>query len=230
MIMQSRNVSRLETVAEGLGELNENVVYVGGAVAELYVTDPAKTDIRETMDIDCVTQLSSYGKLAELEELLRKKEFHNDTSPGAPICRWIYKDEVVDIMPDDENVIGFTNMWYHEALAAKEKRTLSNGINIYIFSLPYYVATKLEAIKDRGGDDWRWSHDFEDIIYILNYCPDFILTLQSVNVYLKKYLKEEFSNILSRRNITEEIECMLPYGEDDRTEYIIGVMNSIVDL
>lgn len=87
--MQSRNVSRLETVAEGLGELNENMVYVGGAVAELYVTDPAKTDIRETMDIDCVTQLSSYGKLAELEELLRKKGFHNDTSPSAPICRWI---------------------------------------------------------------------------------------------------------------------------------------------
>ena len=44
-------------------------------MAELYVTDPAKTDIRETMDIDCVTQLSSYGKLAELEELLRKRDF-----------------------------------------------------------------------------------------------------------------------------------------------------------
>ena len=107
---------------------------------------------------------------------------------------------------------------------------MSNGIDIYIFSLPYYVATKLEAVKGRGGDDWRWSHDFEDIIYILNYCPDFILTLQSVNVYLKKYLKEEFSNILSRRNITEEIECMLPYGEDDRTEYILGIMKGIVDL
>ena len=92
------------------------------------------------------------------------------------------------------------------------------------------MATKLEAVKGRGGDDWRWSHDFEDIIYILNYCPDFIITLQSANMNLKKYLKEEFSNILSRRNITEEIECMLPYGEDDRTEYIFGVMKGIVDL
>lgn len=76
--MQSDNVSRLTAVAEGLGELNENVVYVGGAVAELYVTDPAKTDIRQTMDIDCVTQLSSYSKLAELEELLRRKGFHTE--------------------------------------------------------------------------------------------------------------------------------------------------------
>lgn len=229
MIMQSHNVSRLETVAEGLGELNEYVVYVGGAVAELYVTDPAKTDMRETMDIDCVTQLSSYAKLTELEGLLRRKGFQNDTSPGTPICRWIYKDEVVDIMPDDENVIGFTNMWYHEALAAKEKRTLSNGIDIYIFSLPYYVATKLEAVKGRGGDDWRWSHDFEDIIYILNYCPTFVLTLQSVNLKLKKYLKKAFSDILCRPNISEEVECKLPYGEYDRTEYILDVMKGIVN-
>lgn len=37
--MQSLNVSKLETVTESLNELNKNVVYIGGAVAELYVID-----------------------------------------------------------------------------------------------------------------------------------------------------------------------------------------------
>lgn len=228
--MQNHNVARIEAVAEGLGELNERVVYVGGAVAELYVTDSAKTDIRETLDIDCVTQLSSYGRLAELEDELRKKGFHNDVSNDAPICRWIYQDEVVDIMPDDESVMGFTNKWYHEAFSTKEEYVLSNGIKIYVFSLPYYVATKLEAVNGRGGDDWRASHDFEDIIYILNYCPGFVSSLDSVNGSLRKYFKEEFTRISMRDNIKEEIECALPYNEGDRIDYIMEVITSVANL
>lgn len=40
--MPSPNIKRLQDVADGLEELNEKMVYVGGAVAELYVIDPAK--------------------------------------------------------------------------------------------------------------------------------------------------------------------------------------------
>lgn len=166
--MQNYNIGRLEIVARGLGELNKSIVYVGGAVAELYVADPAKTDIRETMDVDCVVELSSYVEQIELEKKLREKGFKNDTSANAPICRWVYKGVIVDIMPDDDKIMGFTNKWYHEALLTKQQYTLANGIEVNLFSLPYYVATKLEAVKGRGGDDWRSSHDFEDIIYILN--------------------------------------------------------------
>ena len=34
----------LQTIAKGLEELKDEVVFVGGAVAELYATDPAATD------------------------------------------------------------------------------------------------------------------------------------------------------------------------------------------
>ncbi len=30
-----------------------------------------------------------------------------------------------------------------------------------------FLATKFEAFKDRGGD-YRTSHDFEDIVYVLD--------------------------------------------------------------
>lgn len=36
----------LQTVANGLGDLKEEIVFVGGAVAELYANDPAASDIR----------------------------------------------------------------------------------------------------------------------------------------------------------------------------------------
>jgi len=57
--MSSTNIDMLQTVAKGLGELNKVVVFVGGAVAELYVTDPAASEIRPTLDVDCVIELSS---------------------------------------------------------------------------------------------------------------------------------------------------------------------------
>lgn len=226
--MAGSNLKRLQKVACGLGDLNESVVYVGGSVAELYVSDPAATDIRPTMDVDCVVELASYKKFNELCDLLRKKGFQNDQSPDAPICRWIYQGETVDIMPDDEDVIGFSNKWYHPAIANKESRVLPDDTVIYIFPVTYYVATKFEALAGRGGNDLRTSHDFEDIIYIINSCPDFIEHYKNEkDEALKQYLKEKIEALIARSNIMEEIECALPIGEDDRADYIYEIMNEI---
>jgi len=109
----------LQTVANGLKELKEEVVFVGGAVAELYASDPAASDIRPTQDVDCVIELSSRLEHKRLEENLRRKEFENDTSPGAPICRWIYNDIKVDVMPTDCDILGFSNRWYTDVLKTK---------------------------------------------------------------------------------------------------------------
>ena len=225
--MHSNNIIRLEKVAKGLGPINEEVVYVGGSVAEFYVIDSAKADVRQTMDIDCVTHLKSYRELTGLEERLRSYGFQNDTTPGAPICRWVYDNEIVDIMPDDAKVIGFTNRWYHEAIEHKQEMFLSNGVRIWIFSLPYYIATKIEAVNGRGGADWRWSHDFEDLVYIFNYNKDVAKVLANADGGLKEFFKEEFSKMLKRTNIREEIECKLPYGEEDRVSDIIDMIKKL---
>lgn len=95
----SGNIKRLSVIADGLGDLCRDVVYVGGSVAELYVDDPAATDVRPTMDVDCVIGLATYGSMQEFESLLRKHRFVNDTESGV-ICRWKYDGEIVDIMPD----------------------------------------------------------------------------------------------------------------------------------
>lgn len=51
--MLSDNIDMLQTVADGLEELKDEIVFVGGAVAELYADDPASSDIRPTQDVDC---------------------------------------------------------------------------------------------------------------------------------------------------------------------------------
>lgn len=89
--MPSTNILMLQTVAKGLGELKDEMVFVGGSVAELYADNPAASEIRPTIDVDCVVEISSRLKFARLEEKLRAKGFANDTSKSAPICRWIYR-------------------------------------------------------------------------------------------------------------------------------------------
>lgn len=229
--MASTNIDRLQKVANGLGELNESVVYVGGSVAELYISDPAAADIRPTKDVDCVIELASYRSYGELEELLRKKGFKNDQTSGAPICRWIYDGEMVDIMPDDEGIIGFSNSWYHLAILNKEPRILPEGNVIFVFPVTYYVATKFEAVAGRGGDDLRTSHDFEDIVFILNSFPEFTdMCRNEEEEDLKLYLKNKMAQLILRPNIMEEIECSLPVGEDDRSRYIFEIIEGIAQL
>jgi hypothetical protein len=69
--MPGNNILMLQTVANGLGELKDEMVFVGGAVAELYADNPAASEIRPTIDVDCVIEISSRLEFARLEENLR---------------------------------------------------------------------------------------------------------------------------------------------------------------
>src|SRR6056297_2614613 len=122
--MPSANISMLQTVANGLGDLKDNMVFVGGAVAELYASNPELSNIRPTLDVDCVIELRSKAAHAKLENDLRALGFINDTSEGAPICRWVYQDILVDVMPSDSDVLGFSNKWYFEGIESKITKTL----------------------------------------------------------------------------------------------------------
>ncbi len=227
--MSSTNIQMLQTVADGLADLKDEVVFVGGSVAELYVTNPSATDIRPTLDVDCIIKISTRLEYNKLEEKLHSIGFVNDTSPNAPICRWIYNDIKVDVMPDNEDILGFTNIWYPEGIENKIVKTLPNGTNIFVFRPEYYLASKFEAHKSRGSNDLRQSHDFEDIIYIMDNCDDIFNDINNANKSVKSYLKNEYQNLLSNNNLTEGIESALPYGSgSEGTDIIIKLINKII--
>ncbi len=207
------------------------MVFVGGAVAELYASIPELSDIRPTLDVDCVMELRSKTAHAKLEDDLRALGFANDTSKGAPICRWFYRDILVDIMPSDSDILGFSNMWYDEGMENKISKTLPDGIEIFVFPPEYYLATKIEAHKGRGGNDLRQSHDFEDIIYILDNCSELVERITNANVSVKAYLKEECSKLLKNEGLTEGIESALPYGsEEEATEIVMELIQNMADI
>lgn len=220
----------LQTVTKGLGELKDRMVFVGGVVAELYADDPATSDIRPTLDVDCVIELSSRIEHAQLEEELRAKGFSNDVSKGAPICRWVFKDIKVDVMPTDDAILGFSNIWYVQGIESKIVKTLPNETEIAVFPPAYYLAAKIEAHKGRGGNDLRQSHDFEDIIYLIDNCTVLVDDIVGSADSLRAYLKHECRFLLQDKGLSEGIESALPYGSDDeRTDIILDLIQKIAE-
>lgn len=227
--MSSGNIVMLQLVAKGLGHLKDEVVFVGGCVAELYAKKPELSDIRVTQDVDCIVEMHSYMQLGKLEDELRRLKFGHDASEGAPVCRWTYGGIKVDIMPTSSDVMGFSNRWYQDGIKNRIQVKLPDDTDIFILSPEYYLATKFEAHKGRGGDDLRASHDFEDIIYILDNNDDIAdLVKNCPDSGLVKYLKEECAALINHANIIESIDCMLPIAsQEERVYYIYEIIEGI---
>ena len=100
-----------------------------------------------------------------MDERLRDAGFVNDAASGV-ICRYQIQGITVDIKPTHPEAIGFSNKWYQDGF--KESITVNIvGKSIKIFSLPYFIASKLEAFNIRSKGNYRFNSDFEDIVYVL---------------------------------------------------------------
>lgn len=227
--MPSSNIEMIQLIAAGLDELNKQVVYVGGSVTELYANQIISEDIRVTEDVDIVVQIQSQHDYYDLEERLRKKGFTNDTSDGAPICRWLYKSVKLDLMPDDSAILGFSNKWYSPGIENKISYELVSGQIINILPVEFYLATKLEAVFGRGLNDLRLSHDFEDVIYILDNNKEIESRLEKSDALLLKYLSLSFEKLKEMVVFEEAVECLLPYGSDDRVSIVLNRISEIIN-
>lgn len=188
------NLRMLQFVAEKLQDLCDELVFLGGCTTALFITDPEFPDVRYTLDVDCIVDVISLTGYYQLENKLSKKGFKKSISENV-ICRWFYDDVILDVMPTDENILGFGNRWYKKAIEYSKSHSLTDELNIKIVSAPYYIATKLEAFKTRGKMDFYASHDFEDIISVIDGRLEVIKEIHQSDEKLKNYLIENFREI-----------------------------------
>ena len=107
MRLEHPSVLMIEAVVKALGNLNDEMVFVGGSTVPFYIEDEGAAEPRPTKDVDCIIELVNYSEYGKLEEKLRKKGFLNSQEPGDPICRWKISDIIVDVMPTDEASLAF---------------------------------------------------------------------------------------------------------------------------
>ena len=98
-------------VAEALGsELLSQVVFIGGCATGLLITDDfTREQVRYTDDVDMIVHIMSYSDWAKLQKQLREKGFsHNQ---DGPVCGMKLGELKVDFMPDNRDILGFSNCW-----------------------------------------------------------------------------------------------------------------------
>ncbi|MBX9782771.1 MAG: hypothetical protein K2X48_05670 [Chitinophagaceae bacterium] len=216
----------MKAVYHALGNLAGEVVFVGGATVALYAERPY-SDARPTDDVDIPIELTHYKGYAAIEAQLRKKGFENDTESRV-ICRYKIQGITVDVMPTSDAVLGFANQWYPDAFTHSQKAVLDEHVTVNIFHPVFFIAAKLEAYKNRGGNDGRTSTDFEDIVFILNKRNSIWQELRNAPVNVKSFLKETFAQWLNEKYIDEWISCHIDFDEQRRVDFILQSLEEFV--
>ena len=199
-----------------LQPLLEEIAFVGGGILPTYLPKGFDSAVRITYDLDVVIKLAHYGKLEKLNERLKELDFHPDRDSSV-ICRYTDKQILLDVMPTDTKILGFSNRWYEDGLKNKEWIKLTDEIDIPRFTIEYYLSTKWEAVKGRGNQDWRTSKDMEDIITLVNFGA--LSKIEVIKSDVRKYLDESFNELLNQK-----------YSKDIILSHLSGVDRQNVDL
>ncbi|MEX0987358.1 MAG: alpha-L-fucosidase [Bacteroidales bacterium] len=131
--------------------------------------------------------------IKELADACRKYDIHFGTYYS--IIDWHHPSQERNL--DNSNAARWSNVrmktgkkqQYITYMKNQIKELIENyDTEIFVFPAAYYLAAKFEAHKRRGGTDLRQSHDFEDIIYILDNCSELLDNIKASKETVKTYL------------------------------------------
>ncbi len=135
--MNLENIRMLELAAKHLGHLLAEVVFVGGATVELWITDEAAPEFRPTDDIDVIVEIATRRDFYRFEARVREIGFENDQESGV-ICRFKQPESglLLDVMPTEASILGFENRWHSEAFPHAVEVALPSGKAIRVLPPP----------------------------------------------------------------------------------------------
>lgn len=213
-------LAMLETVAEALGDdLRESLVFVGGCTTALFVTDPVTLeDVRATDDVDLIVDLAGYGEWVRLQDQLRQRGF-SESPDDDVICRMRLGALKVDFMPDDKEILGFTNRWYARGIETAVSRSLPSGRGIRLLTPALFVATKLEAYLGRGRNDPLGSHDLEDILIVVDGREELVSEVCAADEDIRDFISAQLCALRTHGDFDSFLEGNIR-GPDGRSEIV----------
>ncbi len=202
-------LARLEQLVSIIGDLTEQFIFVGGSVVPLLVTDKAAPSARVTEDIDVIVNVTSRSRMYDIEERLRALGFGPDLTDENPIiCRHVKDSLILDVMPADETIFGFSNQWYSTAAAAPLHITLPSSAVVKVINAPVFMCTKYDAFGSRGQEDEK---DIEDIITIVSARQELIDELLLAPPEVRQFVMEKTKAYIASSNY-ERLEWAVEDG------------------
>ena len=220
--MPDPNIDQLIAVARKVRPLLDGLVFVGGCATGLLISDTSAPSVRTTFDVDAIAEVSTYPEYVALAERFRDLWFSEYNSEGAPLCRWISGGQILDVMPLDAKVLGFSNRWYGEAARSSTAISLEESLTIRVVTAPVFLATKLEAFKSRGQGDYFASHDLEDAVSVIDGRAELLDEIRAAQPALREYLAKEWQSLLRDSRFFDALPGHLP--PDPSSQARVGLL------
>ncbi|MCK9541786.1 MAG: hypothetical protein M0R03_07125 [Novosphingobium sp.] len=202
---------------------------IGGCSTAVLITDEITLqEVRATDDVDLIVGLTGMTQWMQLQETLNKKGF-TVSGEDEVICRMRLGNLKVDFMPDDPDILGFSNRWYKEGIYTAIKYALPSGRVIKHLTPPLFLATKLEAYSGRGQNDPLGSHDLEDIINVVDGRPALLSEVQAAQSDVRRYLSEQLRALLQHADFENFLYGNIR-GPDGRVEIVHARVKALAEL
>ena len=216
--MANPNLAMLIAMAQEMGPLCEQVVFVGGCATGLLVDDAELMDVRPTEDVDAIVEVASLVAYHRVADKLMDRGFKQTMADNTPPFRWYWNRMQLDLVPLDEKVLGFANRWYRVGFDAALAVELAGGLKLRHLSAPHFLATKFEAFKDRGNNDVYLSHDLEDIMTVMEGRSSVAQEMATAHAAVRKHVGQSVAALLDMPTFHNALPGLL---SDPEREQII---------
>ena len=214
--------------AQRLGDILNDVVFVGGFAAWLLVTERIGRTWRSTNDVDVLVEIATPFEYQQLEAKLRKRGFAHDTREGAPICRFRHGDDLIlDVMPTEESILRFSNRWYAAAIPGAIQVTLGEDTRIRLIDAVHFVATKLDAFASGERGDMASSKDIEDIVALADGRRALSEEFASAPTVVREFVRGELARLIDQEALLEHLEGHLDREGRLRLPAVRGILSAL---
>jgi predicted nucleotidyltransferase len=215
--MANPNLAMLIAMAQAMGPLCEQVVFVGGCATGLLVDDAELMDVRPTEDVDAIVEVASLVAYHRVADQLMERGFKQTMADNTPPFRWFWNRMQLDLVPLDEKVLGFANRWYRVGFDSALSVELAGGIKLRHLSAPHFLATKFEAFKDRGNNDVYLSHDLEDIMTVMEGRSTVAREMTAAHEAVRKHVGQSVKALLDMPAFRNALPGLLSDPEREQT-------------
>jgi len=122
-------------------------------------------------------------------------------------------------MPTEAAILGFENHWQKESFPHAVPVELPSGRTIRAAPPRYLLATKLEAFRSRGEGDLFRSHDFEDLITLIDRREELVGEVHAAPVELREFVATKFADLLRHRDFDPAGEGALAGGPETQARF-----------
>jgi hypothetical protein len=216
------NEKLLKRTLKEIEPIIDDIVFVGGITTHFYLSENSD-NLRTTIDVDA-TSNAGVTKHQKMELQLIELGFQPEPEVR---CRYVKGDLVLDLMPADPKILGFSNKWYRAGVNRADSQQVGK-YEINILPVEYFFASKIEAFNGRGKNDFYGSKDMEDLISILGGRVGILEELASAESDVKSFILENLREYLKNAEFAQSFSGNLPSNAKDTPSKILADLKELV--